>query len=130
MIHARPTLSVSAAALLFIASTLVLAACGSKQKTHHLTLEEAERSLLNAEVYTCDHGTEVRAAYPDLDTAVIEYKDVVHVLHNAVSADGARYVDERVEWWVKGAGSNANATLFKHTKDGTGDTLEQNCRIR
>jgi|SRR5690625_952138 len=130
MSTARHTLCVAAAALLFIAATLFLAACGAKQKTRHLTLEEAEKSLLSAETYTCDHHIQVRAAYPDLNTAVVEYDGTVHVLENAVSASGARYIDDRIEWWVKGAGKNADASLFAHKKDGKGDALAKNCRIR
>lgn len=127
MTHVQHTFTLAATLL---GATVLLAACGSKQKTHTLSMEEAEKHLLTAEVYTCDEGTEIRAAYPDFDTAVIEYNGTAYVLENAVSADGSRYINERIEWWVKGAGENAKATLFRHKPNGTGTALENNCRIR
>jgi membrane-bound inhibitor of C-type lysozyme len=52
--------------------------------------------------YRCDDGRTVRAAYPDIRTAVLGFDGETHRLHIAVSADGARYVGAGWQWWSKG----------------------------
>ena len=52
--------------------------------------------------YTCDDGRIVQAVYPDTDAAVLTLDRSIHRLHVAVSADGARYVDDHWQWWTKG----------------------------
>lgn len=52
--------------------------------------------------YRCDDGRTVLAAYPDTQTAMLDFDSQTHRLHAAVSADGARYVDEHWQWWSKG----------------------------
>lgn len=132
MKRSTPSIHWRAFSALALAATL-LAACGAKQHPHDdapMTIEEAENELLDADIYACDNDVEIRAAYPDVDIAVVQYRGDIHILRQAVSADGARYTDERIEWWVKGAGPDAEATVFQHTEDGTGDTLESNCSPR
>jgi membrane-bound inhibitor of C-type lysozyme len=53
-------------------------------------------------VYACPGGETVSARYPDTKTAVIEYKGRTHTLKTAVSADGARYIGDGLQWWTKG----------------------------
>jgi membrane-bound inhibitor of C-type lysozyme len=53
-------------------------------------------------VYACPDGQSVRAIYPDTRTAVIQYRGATHTLKVAVSADGARYVGDGLQWWTKG----------------------------
>lgn len=62
----------------------------------------APATATNTLTYTCDDGRIVRAAYPDTDTAVLSFDRQTHRLHIAVSADGARYVGDRWQWWSKG----------------------------
>ena len=52
--------------------------------------------------YACADGRTVQATYPDTNTAVLTLGDQTHQLHIAVSADGARYVDQQWQWWTKG----------------------------
>ena len=52
--------------------------------------------------YACADGRIVQAVYPDTDTAVLTLDGQTDQLHIAVSADGARYVGTRWQWWTKG----------------------------
>ena len=62
-------------------------------------------------VYACPDGQSVRATYPDTRTAVIEYRGATHTLKTAVSADGARYIGEGLQWWTKGMTHGTLAVL-------------------
>ncbi|MGI9168830.1 MAG: MliC family protein [Caulobacteraceae bacterium] len=53
-------------------------------------------------IYTCANGETVRALYPDDRTALIDYRGHTHTLKAAMSADGVRYVGDRLQWWTKG----------------------------
>jgi|GEM_PF-429822 len=52
--------------------------------------------------YACADGSAVRASYPDPDTAVVEHQGRAHTLKTAISASGARYIGEGLQWWTKG----------------------------
>lgn len=116
-------------------AALVFSACGAQQSTADTTAPhtldaEAELALRNADLYVCDSGTELRAAYPDTNTAVLQYQGSAHILTIAVSADGARYIDSDLEWWTKGSGDNGYARLSTFRDDGHAETLETNCRVQ
>jgi membrane-bound inhibitor of C-type lysozyme len=53
-------------------------------------------------IYHCADGETVRASYPTTDTAVVEYEGRSRTLKSALSASGARYVGEGLQWWTKG----------------------------
>lgn len=53
-------------------------------------------------VYTCADGRAVKAVYPDTETAMLTLDGQTLKLQVAVSADGARYVDQHWQWWTKG----------------------------
>lgn len=53
-------------------------------------------------VYACEDGRTVRASYPDTDTAVVDVDGTKRTLKVAISASGARYVGEGLQWWTKG----------------------------
>ncbi|MFT4253082.1 MAG: MliC family protein [Caulobacter sp.] len=53
-------------------------------------------------VYACADGTALKARYPDDKTAVVEYGGKTRTLTVAMSASGARYVGEGLQWWTKG----------------------------
>lgn len=112
---------------IFVSGALFLAGCGSSQTATPEALQDADLAYLNAEVYVCESGEEVHAAYPDIDTAVIQYRGDTHTLQIAVSADGARYINDDLQWWVKGAGSNAEGILFDGADGTYEDALEVNC---
>lgn len=78
--------------------------------------------------YECRTGTRIQARYPDTDTALVRYQGQQYRLHIAVSADGARYVGDQYEWWTRGSGTNAEASLFTHADDGSTGALLQTCR--
>lgn len=101
-----------------LGSTLIIAACAAQQ---------AEIPAFQAFTsnWQCESGAAITASYPDTDTAIVTYKGKVYNLKIAVSASGARYVGEEIEWWTKGSGPGATGSLFRHNPDGTsGDTLE------
>lgn len=83
------------AALVLSLPLLAITVCSSAATR---TLAAATKST----TYTCKDGRIVKAAYPDPDTAVITLNGQTHRLHATVSADGARYVDDRWQWWAKG----------------------------
>jgi membrane-bound inhibitor of C-type lysozyme len=56
----------------------------------------------SATIYACQDGRRVQAVYPDSDTVELVLEGHIHRLHTAVSADGARYVGDHWQWWVKG----------------------------
>lgn len=74
--------------------------------------------------YDCSNGRTIQARYPDTDHAVVAYDGEKRRMHIAISADGSRYVGNDYEWWTRGTGHGAKATLFKHTDNGsTGDVI-------
>lgn len=78
-------------------------------------------------IYECRTGAEIQARYPDTDSALVRYRDQQYRMHIAISADGARYVGDQYEWWTRGTGSGAEASLFEHAKDGSTGQLLQTC---
>ena len=52
--------------------------------------------------YACEDGRTVRAAYPDPATAIVDVDGAERTLRVAISASGARYIGEGVQWWTKG----------------------------
>lgn len=71
-------------------------------------------------VYDCDNGQTVTARYNGTDHARVSWRDQTKPMHIAISADGARYVGGRYEWWTRGK----KATLFSHQEDGsTGNSI-------
>ena len=64
-----------------------------------------------AVVYTCPNGEIVRARYPDATTAIVRYRGATHVLKTAMSADGARYIGDGLQWWTKGMTHGTIAAL-------------------
>lgn len=62
----------------------------------------AARAPVKVVTYVCEDGRTVEANYPDTTTAAITLGGRTHDLHIAVSADGARYVGERWQWWTRG----------------------------
>ncbi|NLX18933.1 MAG: lysozyme inhibitor [Desulfobulbus sp.] len=108
--------------LLLIVSALFFIGTGCTTRS-----VDAQRADTVVETYTyvCESGAALEASYPDTDSAVIKYKERVYTLTIAVSASGARYTDDQIEWWTKGSGKGATGSLFQHLADGTsGDLLE------
>lgn len=103
-------------ALFAFTSMLFITACATQQPGNKMAAPHT---------YCCESGMTIVAAYPDTDSAVIQYRGVTHQMQIAVSASGARYVGDGMEWWTKGAGKGSEGTLFQHNPDGTtGDHIE------
>lgn len=100
---------------------LVLAACAS-------TPDAPPPAAATA--YECQSGALIQASYPDTDHARIQYKGQTHTLTIAVSASGARYVGEGIEWWTKGSGPGSSGSLFAHRSDGTSGEVIETCTAR
>lgn len=76
--------------------------------------------------YQCEGGRDVRVSYPSDSTAIMVYDGRTLQMTIAVSASGARYVGEGLEWWTKGSGPGSSGTIFRHLSDGTsGDAVDQ-----
>lgn len=80
--------------------------------------------------YQCKSGRTVRASYPSNSVAVVEYEDRTLQMSLAVSASGARYVGQQLEWWTKGSGPGAAGTLLRHEADGTTGAIVDQCEQR
>ncbi|MES1954415.1 MliC family protein [Salinisphaera hydrothermalis] len=78
--------------------------------------------------YVCNDGSRINARYPDTDHAVVHYQGKKLAMHIAMSADGARYVGAHYEWWTRGSGRNAEATLYTHADDGSSGHQITSCR--
>lgn len=122
-----------ALALLFTAATSVsLLACGAKQQSEaedavtfvHEDGSDATKEAEKAEVvlYDCENNPAASAVYPNDSTAIVVYNDEQHDLQIETSADGAKYANDDVIWWVKGD----DATLFDAQSD---ETLDD-CTVR
>jgi membrane-bound inhibitor of C-type lysozyme len=61
-------------------------------------------------VYACADGRTLSAAY-DRQSAVLQLEGRTHRLTTAVSASGARYVGDGLQWWTKGLDDGRLSTL-------------------
>lgn len=87
---------------------------------------EASRSVMHT--YRCESGQTVAAAYPTTDSATVEYKRSRYNMRIAVSASGARYVADSLEWWTKGSGPGSEGTVLRHLADGTSGQIVESCK--
>lgn len=61
-------------------------------------------------VYACENGKSLTARYRD-DRATVDYDGRRIEMRTAVSASGARYVGDGLQWWTRGADEGAVAPL-------------------
>jgi membrane-bound inhibitor of C-type lysozyme len=95
MIPARP--SCAALGLLLLAACQKAPAPEPPPPAAAATPAEAARRA-----YVCEDGRILSIAYPDPDTADVRIGDQPHRLTRAISASGARYVGDGLQWWNKG----------------------------
>ncbi len=95
-----------------------LAGCGQ-------TLPDGDTDL--SFKYRCESGQIIKASYPMDSKAIVDYDGHRLEMKIAVSASGARYVGEGLEWWTKGTGAGAPGTLFHHREDGTSGAAIERC---
>lgn len=84
----------------------------------HTASEEAQ--FIN---YSCESGKTLAAAYSNEGNwAIVRYQDKQYKMVIAISASGARYTAEGMEWWTKG--SSGRLTKLG---DGQDDELLESC---
>lgn len=112
-------------ALLTPASVLLVSACAGTPQ-HSADAPMPESTAASAQQYRCESGATLTARYPSTDAASIKYQDKHYDMQIAVSASGARYVADDLEWWTKGSGTGSEGTLFQHkADDSTGELLDR-----
>lgn len=96
------------------------------------TPEKAAEPSVAAETpfitYTCEDGRTVRATYPDPDTAVVDIGGMKRTLKVAISASGARYIGEGIQWWAKGMDQGQLSPLASGEDIATAPGV--NCRVK
>lgn len=111
---------------------LVMALAGCSDPKPQSTAEDLPAQAAQpaqAYFFQCESGRSVRVTYPDTDTAIVEYDDKTLHMEIAVSASGARYVGEGMEWWTKGSGPGAEGSLFRQDGDGvSADQTLEHCK--
>lgn len=86
---------------------------------------QADESLFH---YQCKSGETVTVSYPDNDKAKVRYQGRSYSMNIGVSASGARYVTNELEWWTKGSATESEGTLLRHNQDGTSGGVIEVCR--
>ncbi|MES3029729.1 MAG: MliC family protein [Pseudomonadota bacterium] len=88
--------------ILIIAGSAALLALGGCNRAPEKAAEPGAAAETPFITYVCDDGRTVRATYPDPDTAIVDIGGTKRTLKIAISASGARYIGEGVQWWTKG----------------------------
>ena len=112
--------SVGAAAL------VALTACNrAPEKAAEAGAAPADTTFIT---YVCEDGRTVRATYPDPDTAIVDVDGVKRTLKIAISASGARYIGDGVQWWSKGMDQGQLSPLAAGEDIATAPGV--NCRVK
>ncbi|MBO7925199.1 MliC family protein [Pseudoalteromonas sp. K222D] len=109
-----------------IITTLMLSACGNEpQDNSHTDVKNTAQTAVIVHNYQCESGNTMAVTYPSTDTATVDYLGTEYEMKIAVSASGARYINDKYEFWTKASGTGSEGTLFSHMQDGsTGDAIE------
>lgn len=116
------------AKILTVSLGLLLASCSQERGSEPTSPVEAPANQpMPAVGYACESGKTIAVAYPDAQTARLSYDGRDHLLTNVVSASGARYAGEGLEWWTASRGGQENAVLSRLGPDGQtgGDVIER-----
>lgn len=103
--------------------TLLLASC----QMPAATTAPAESTTAAADTiysYLCASGRRLTVSYPSDTTARLHYEARVHELQLAISASGARYTGDALEWWSKGN----EGTLSSLEVENSAGTIIERCR--
>lgn len=108
---------------------LLAAACSPERAAEPTSPVEAPVSQPAAAVgYACESGKTIAVAYPDAQTARLSYEGRDYLLTNVVSASGARYAGEGLEWWTASRGGQESATLSRLAQgDPAGGAVIERC---
>lgn len=78
--------------------------------------------------YACESGKTVAVTYPNADTARVAYDGRDYVMTSAVSASGARYAGQGLEWWTASRNGQESGTLSRlGSTDQAGGAVVERC---
>ncbi len=108
---------------------LLVAGCSQEKPAEPTSPIEAPAVQDAAAVgYACESGKTVVVAYPDAQTARVSYEGKDYVLTSVVSASGARYAGQGLEWWTASRGETESGTLSRMGQgDQTGGVIIERC---
>lgn len=107
---------------------LTAAACSQEAPPTTAPVEAPVAPLAAAVGYACESGKVVTVTYPDTETARVSYDGRDYVLASAVSASGARYAGQGLEWWTASRDGQESGTLSRLApNDTTGGTIIERC---
>lgn len=108
---------------------LLVAGCSREKPAEPTSPIEAPAVQDAAAVgYACESGKTVVVAYPDAQTARVSYEGKDYVLTSVVSASGARYAGQGLEWWTASRGETESGTLSRMGQgDQTGGVIIERC---
>ncbi|WP_024353130.1 DUF4232 domain-containing protein [Brevundimonas naejangsanensis] len=93
---------------------LLVAGCSQEKPAEPTSPIEAPAMQDAAAVgYACESGKTVVVAYPDAQTARVSYEGKDYALTSVVSASGARYAGQGLEWWTASRGETESGTLSR-----------------
>jgi membrane-bound inhibitor of C-type lysozyme len=107
---------------------LTAAACSQEAPPTTAPVEAPVAPLAASVGYACESGKVVTVTYPDTETARVSYDGRDYVLASAVSASGARYAGQGLEWWTASRDGQESGTLSRLApNDTTGGTIIERC---
>ena len=108
---------------------LTVAACSQETPPAPTSPVEAPMAQTAAAVgYACESGKTIAVTYPDAQTARLSYDRLDYVLTSAVSASGARYAGQGLEWRTASRSGQESATLSRQgPNDQTGGAVIERC---
>ncbi|HAL08201.1 MAG TPA: hypothetical protein DCP26_12800 [Brevundimonas sp.] len=108
---------------------LLVAGCSQERPAEPTSPIEAPAVQDAASVgYACESGKTVVVAYPDAQTARVSYEGKDYVLTSVVSASGARYAGQGLEWWTASRGETESGTLSRMGQgDQAGGVIIERC---
>ena len=108
---------------------LLVAGCSQEKPAEPTSPIEAPAVQDAASVgYACESGKTVVVAYPDAQTARVSYEGKDYGLTSVVSASGARYAGQGLEWWTASRGETESGTLSRMGQgDQAGGVIIERC---
>lgn len=108
---------------------LLVAGCSQEKPAEPTSPIEAPAVQDAAAVgYACESGKTVVVAYPDAQTARVSYEGKDYALTSVVSASGARYAGQGLEWWTASRGETESGTLSRMGQgDQAGGVIIERC---
>ncbi|WP_449252592.1 DUF4232 domain-containing protein [Brevundimonas naejangsanensis] len=108
---------------------LLVAGCSQEKPAEPTSPIEAPATQDAAAVgYACESGKTVVVAYPDAQTARVSYEGKDYALTSVVSASGARYAGQGLEWWTASRGETESGTLSRMGQgDQAGGVIIERC---